>query len=313
MKICFLGAGALGSSIGGTLAQNGKEVYLVDQWQEHVDQINQNGLIFVEDGMETAIPIQATSDPATLGKMDLVIVLVKSFATEIAIKNAAPLIGEETLVLSLQNGLGNEEILEQQLSPQQIIGGKAYVGGVLVAPGKVIPGIKGKEVCIGEMDGQQTPRIQKVADELNEGGITTKISSNIKGMIWDKLMINVATGALAGITGLPYGDLYQLPEVEATAFAAVEEAIAVAKAHQIVLSEESPKAIWQKASAGLPYGFKTSILQSLEKQQRSEIDFINGAVVRWGEKVNLPTPVNQTLTACVKGIEVKNGLGGAHD
>ncbi|MGM0215830.1 ketopantoate reductase family protein [Enterococcus sp. AZ109] len=313
MKICFLGAGALGSSIGGTLAQNGKEVYLVDQWQEHVDQMNQNGLIFVEDGKETAIPIQATTDPSTLEKMDLLIVLVKSFATEEAIKQSAPLIGENTLVLSLQNGLGNEEILEQQLNPRQIIGGKAYVGGVLIAPGKVIPGIKGKEICVGEMNGQQTERIQKVAEELNEGGITTVISSNIKGMIWDKLMINVATGALAGITGLPYGELYQLPEVEATAFAAIEEAIAVAKAHQIVLSEESPQAIWQKAAAGLPYGFKTSILQSLEKQQRSEIDFINGAVVRWAKKAQLTAPVNQTLTACVKGIEAKNSQGDAND
>lgn len=312
MRICFLGAGALGSSIGGTLARNGKEVYLVDQWQEHVDQINQHGLIFLEDDQEISIPIKAVTDPSALGEMDIVVVLVKSFATEAAIKQAVPLIGEQTVVLSLQNGLGNEEIIEQQVGSEKIIGGKAYVGGVLVAPGKVIPGVVGKEICIGEMDGQQTERIQKIAAEFNDGGIITKISENIKGMIWDKLLINVATGAVAGITGLPYGDLYQVPEIEETAFAAIEEAVAVAKVNNITLSTEDPRTVWEKAAVGLPYGFKTSILQSLEKKQKSEIDFINGAVVRWGKKMNIPTPFNQALTACVKGIEVRNE-GGFHE
>lgn len=306
MKFCFLGAGALGSAIGGTLARNGKEVYLVDQWQEHVDRINQDGLIFVEDENEIRIPIKAVTDPSTLGTMDVIVVLVKSFATEAAIKQASPLIGPETVVVSLQNGLGNEEIIEKQVGSEKIIGGKAYVGGVLKAPGKIIPGVFGKEICIGEMTGETTERIKKIAQEFNDGGIITKISDNIKGMIWDKLLINVATGALAGITGLGYGDLYKIKEIEETAFAAIEEGIAVAKASNISLSTEKPKQIWEKAAVGLPYEFKTSILQSLEKKQRSEVDFINGAVVRWGKKLNIETPVNHALTACVKGIEIRN-------
>lgn len=306
MKFCFLGAGALGSAIGGTLARNGKEVYLVDQWQEHVDRINQDGLIFVEDEKEIRIPIKAVTDPSTLGTMDVIVVLVKSFATEAAIKQAAPLIGPETVVVSLQNGLGNEEIIEKQVGSEKIIGGKAYVGGVLKAPGKIIPGVFGKEICIGEMTGETTERIKKIAQEFNDGGIITKISDNIKGMIWDKLLINVATGALAGITGLGYGDLYKIKEIEETAFAAIEEGIAVAKASNISLSTEKPKQIWEKAAVGLPYEFKTSILQSLEKKQRSEVDFINGAVVRLGKKLNIETPVNHALTACVKGIEIRN-------
>lgn len=306
MKFCFLGAGALGSAIGGTLARNGKEVYLVDQWQEHVDRINQDGLIFIEDEKEIHIPIKAVTDPSTLGTMDVIVVLVKSFATGAAIKQASSLIGPETVVVSLQNGLGNEEIIEKQVGSEKIIGGKAYVGGVLKAPGKIIPGVVGKEICIGEMTGETTERIKKIAQEFNDGGIITKISDNIKGMIWDKLLINVATGALAGITGLGYGDLYKIKEIEETAFAAIEEGIAVAKASNISLSTEKPKQIWEKAAVGLPYEFKTSILQSLEKKQRSEVDFINGAVVRWGKKLNIETPVNHALIACVKGIEIRN-------
>mgnify|MGYP003282879796 CR=1 FL=1 len=306
MKFCFLGAGALGSAIGGTLARNGKEVYLVDQWQEHVDRINQEGLIFIEGEKDIRIPIKAVTDPSLLGPMDVIVVLVKSFATEAAIKQAAPLIGPETVVMSLQNGLGNEKIIEEEIGSEKIIGGKAYVGGVLKAPGKNIPGVVGKEICIGEMTGKTTERIQKIAQEFNEGGIITKISDNIKGMIWDKLLINVATGALAGITGLGYGDLYKIKDIEETAFAAIEEGINVAKANKVILLTEKPKEIWEKAAAGLPYGFKTSILQSLEKKQRSEVDFINGAVVRWGKKLNVETPVNHALTACVKGIEMRN-------
>lgn len=306
MKFCFLGAGALGSSIGGTLARNGKEVYLVDQWKEHVDRINQDGLIFIEEEKEVSIPIKAVTDPATLDKMDVIIVLVKSFATETAIKEAAPLIGPETVVMSLQNGLGNEEIIEKEVGSEKLIGGKAYVGGVLKAPGKVIPGVVGKEICIGEMNGKKSKRIQEIAKEFNDGGIITKISDNIKGMIWDKLLINVATGALAGITGLCYGDLYKIKEIEETAFAAIQEGIDVAKANNILLTTEKPVQIWAKAAVGLPYGFKTSILQSLEKKQRSEVDFINGAVVSWGKKLNIDTPVNHALTACIKGIEMRN-------
>jgi 2-dehydropantoate 2-reductase len=121
--------------------------------------------------------------------------------------------------------------------------------------------------------------------------------------MWDKLLINVATGALAGITRLPYGELYAVPEVEACALAAVSEAIAVAKASGVALSWSEPRGPWLKAKEGLPPEFKTSLLQSLEKGSRTEIDFINGSVVRWGERCGVATPVNQALVACVKGIE----------
>jgi 2-dehydropantoate 2-reductase len=117
------------------------------------------------------------------------------------------------------------------------------------------------------------------------------------------LLINVATGALAGITRLTYGDLYSVKEIEACAVAAVAEAMAVAKANGIELSIRDPHDAWKKAAEGLPSDFKTSILQSLEKGSLTEIDFINGSVVRWGARRNVPTPVNQTLVACVKGVE----------
>ena len=303
MKICFLGAGALGSSIGGALTEAGLDVYLIDQWAEHVNEMNINGLKVKEGSTERIIKVKAKTDCTGIGPADLVIVLVKSFHTKEAIEKASPIIGENTLVMSLQNGLGNEEVLAEVLGKERLIGGKTYVGGVLLKPGQVVSGVKGKVTYIGELDGSNTERINCVAEVLNKAGLLTNVSTNIVGMIWDKLLINVATGALSGITRLPYGGLYKVPEIRDCAFEAILEGIVVAKANGVTLSTEDPEAIWLKAAEGLPDEFKTSMLQSLEKGAKTEIDYINGSVVRWGQKSNIPTPVNKALVANVKGIE----------
>ena len=303
MKICMLGAGALGCSIGGVLAMGGSDVILIDRNQAHVDAINASGLKMRIGDEEKFVKAKACTSPAGLAPVDLIIVLVKSFATREAIESARNLVGPETLVMSIQNGLGHEEILAEVVGREHVLAGKTYVGGVFLEPGSIISGYQGKHTYIGELDGRLTPRLQAVVDEFNKADLLTTASTNIMGTMWDKLMVNVAAGALCGITKLPYGWLYQIPEIEAAGVAAVAEAIAVAKANKIRLTSEEPKYYWDLAAAGLPAEFKTSMLQSLEKGQMTEIDFINGAVVRWGERAGIPTPVNQTLVACVKGIE----------
>jgi 2-dehydropantoate 2-reductase len=177
------------------------------------------------------------------------------------------------------------------------------VGGAQLAPGHVLIGTRGKDTHIGELDGTVTDRVQRIADTFNAAGLETFVSDNILGTMWDKLLINVATGALSGITRLTYGELYQQPELQACGVAAVAEAMAVARASGIVLGITDPLDAWRKAGAGLPYEFKTSMLQSLEKGSVTEIDFVNGAVVRGGARCGVPTPVNQTLVACIKGVE----------
>jgi len=121
--------------------------------------------------------------------------------------------------------------------------------------------------------------------------------------MWDKLLINVAGGALTAITRLTYGGLYSLAALEECGLAAIAEAMAVARANGVELSMREPREAWEKARAGLGDAFKTSMLQSIEKGQPTEVDFIHGAVVRWGERAGVPTPINSTLVACVKGIE----------
>ena len=279
--------------------------YFVDQWKEHIDKINENGLKMTDEKEDWYVKVDARTSAEGMGPVDLVIVLVKSFATKEAVSQLKEtnVIGENTLVMSLQNGLGNEETIAEVVGEANVISGKTYVGGRLLSPGYVSAGVKGKYTYIGELTGEITDRIQAVCDEFNKAGLLCEVSDNIKGLIWDKLLINVAAGALCGITRLPYGPLYEEEYIKETAVAAIQEGIDVAKAAGVKLKSEDPEYPWYAASEGLPETFKTSILQSLELKRPTEIDFINGSVVEWGKKFGIPTPVNRTLVTCVKGIE----------
>ena len=305
MKIVMLGAGALGSTIGGTLAMGGNDVHFVDMWQEHVDLINKDGLHMTNEKEDWYVRVDARTTADTIGEADLVIVLVKSFATKQAVEQLKQtnVIGKNTLVMSLQNGLGNDETIASVIGSENVISGKTYVGGRLIQAGYISAGVQGKWTYIGELNGEITDRIQTVCNVFNDAGLLCEVSDNIKGLIWDKLLINVAAGALCGITRLPYGPLYEEDYIKDVAVAAIQEGIQVAKAAGVVLKSEDPQYPWVAASEGLPGTFKTSILQSLELKRPTEIDFINGSIVEWGKKYGIATPVNQTLVACVKGIE----------
>lgn len=303
MKVCIVGAGSLGTTIGGALALNGNEVHLIGR-KKNMDAINETGLILVfPDGTEKVAQVQAHENADGIGSCDLVIVLCKAFDTEALMRESLELVGLDTVVLSLQNGLGSEDLLCDIVGKEHVIGGKTYIGGMTLSPGKTQATIPGKQTLIGELDGSITQRIVEIGDAFNAAGMETVVSDNIMGVIWDKLFINVATGAVCGITGLPYGDMYQMPELVETAEKAVQEAIDVSAAAGVVTSGWTPHEVLELARENLPYDFKPSILQSLEKKRPTEISVINGAVVRYGEKYNIPTPVNEVLAACIKGIE----------
>jgi 2-dehydropantoate 2-reductase len=303
MKIAILGAGSLGCAIGGVLAEAGNDVWLINRNDKLVDVLNSKGLTLRDGGIDRLVPVKAATSAQAVGVVDLVVVLVKSFDTAAAMSAAMALVGPRTHVLSLQNGVGHEEILAELVGRERVIGGKTYAGGSQLGIGHISIGTRGKETIIGELDGGMSERTSQIAALFTAAGLQTAVSGNIMQTIWEKLLVNVSTGALCAITGLPYGKLYAVPEVEATALAAVAEAMAVAKASGVQLTTTDPQQPWLKAAAGLPPEFKTSMLQSLEKGSVTEIDFINGAVVRQGEKYGIPTPVNQTLVACIKGIE----------
>ena len=210
MKIVVLGAGALGCAIGGTLSMAGNEVWLVNRDAQHVDVMNRAGLTMRSgSGAEVAdrvVQVKAATHASGIdmasGPVELIIVLVKSFHTREVIESAGAIISQNTVVLSLQNGVGHEDVLAAAVGPQRVMAGKTYVGGVLLAPGHVMAGTQGKETIIGELSGQITPRALRVAEIFNAAGLETTLSQNIRATIWEKLFVNVATGALSGITRL---------------------------------------------------------------------------------------------------------------
>jgi 2-dehydropantoate 2-reductase len=324
MKIAVLGAGSLGSALGGVLAEHGHDVVLVNRNAAFCSAVNAHGLTLQEGGaagtprsvrlqaVQSLEALEALQDvasqpvrlmPFDLAAFDLMLVLVKSKDTEAVVRSALPWISEHTVVMSLQNGLGHEDIIGAIVGKECVLAGKTYVGGLLTAPGVVTVGRAGKDTIIGELDGRITPRALAMGQAFNDAGLLTTVSDNITGAMWDKILVNVATGAITGITRLVYGLMYQVPELEATACAAVAEAMSVARAKGITLSITEPLVAWNKAGRGLPFEFKASMLQTLEKNSVTEIDYINGAIVQAGKLLGIPTPVNETLVALIKGIE----------
>lgn len=298
-----IGAGSLGSAIGGTLALDGHDVTLVTRNAAHVAAVSTDGLRLDDGNTVRTAPVGAVTGYDDLGSADLAIVLVKSFDTEGAMRAALPVIGADTTVLTLQNGVGCEETCAEIVGAERVTAGRTFVGGRIIEPGRVEYGIDGRLTTIGELDGARTPRIEAIADVFTRAGMETLISDDIAVLMWEKLFVNVATGAWSALTGLPYGELSVHPDVEAMAIATVAEAIEVARALGIAVATTDPEVPWRRAWEGLPYGFRASMLQSVDKGSRTEVDVMHGAVCRGGRDAGVPTPINDTLWAAVRGLE----------
>ena len=303
MKIAVLGAGGLGCVIGAALTEAGSDVRIVTRSAERAAAMNGSGLVVREGEQERVVRVRATSDTRAMGTVDVVVVVVKAYDTGTAIESTRSLFGQRTIALTLQNGLGGEEILARLLGTDRVLAGRTYVGGTMLGPARVVASVRGRRTYLGELDGSISDRAVGIATEFDRAGLATTVREDITTLIWDKLLVNVATGALSAITGLDYGRLYQAPEIEAAAIAAVSEAMAVAQAIGVPLSTSRPEDAWRIAGDGMPAEFRASMLTSLGNGSVTEIDFVNGAVVRLGERWGVATPVNRTLVACVKGVE----------
>ena len=298
MKVAVLGSGAMGSLYGGALAEIGCEVVLIDVWKDHVDAINKLGLTIKEpDGEKTIRGARAVLTASDAGVADLVIVFVKATATEEAMRGALSLIGEKTTVLTLQNGMGNVEKLCNVVPALQVIAGTTGHGATLLGPGKILHAGVGNTV-IGELDGSCTERIEVISSFLEKAGMSAKISVNVLGLIWTKLIVNVGINALTAVTGLKNGRLNDFSEAEALMKGAIEEAFTVAKCKGITLETDEPFE-YTRNIAKKTAGNRSSMLQDILAKRPTEIAAINGAVVAEGKKLGIPTPVNSLLTSLV--------------
>ena len=299
MKTVILGSGAMGSLYGGMLAEAGFDVTLVDVWKEHIDAVNASGLSIEGIGGDRVIrSIRGTMNPAEAGKADLVIVFVKATATAEAMKGAEALLGPETVVLTLQNGLGNVEKLNETAGAERVIAGITGHGCTLLGPGKIRHAGQG-DTILGEPRGRISDRLKRVGGMFEKAGFSVKLSENVIGLIWGKLLVNVGINALTAVTGLKNGRLVEFPETDELLMLAVQEAIDIARAAGIRIESEDPVEHTRKV-ARLTAANRSSMLQDVTNRRQTEIDVINGAIVSEGKKLGVPTPVNLALTNLVR-------------
>lgn len=303
MNIAILGAGAMGSIYGGFLAESGEnQVTLIDIWKEHMEAVNQRGLIIEGQNGERVIKnLRGVSSAAEAEPAELLIVFVKATHTEEAISQATNLVRPETMVLTLQNGLGNVEKLCRVLSPANVIAGVTSFGASIKGPGRIHHGGSGDTV-VGELDGRRSQRLEGLKETFDRANLPVKISDKVLSLIWTKLMANIGINALATLTDLKNGQLLENPGTDALLAAAVSEAAAVAKAKGIEL--ETPDAVEHARVVAHKTGANTcSMLQDVRAKRATEIAVINGAVVEAGLETGVPTPVNWVLTNLIKTIQ----------
>jgi len=301
MKIAVVGAGAMGSLFGGLLAASGEEVTLVDVWREHVESINAEGLrIGGHEGSRT-IRVNATTDPSSVGPVDLIILFVKSYDTIKATRDALPMVSEGTVFLSLQNGLGNIEKVSEAAVSGRVIPGTTAHGCTLIGPGEIVHAGRGPTI-IGEPNGRVTERARDIRDALEGAGFETEISGNINGALWSKVLVNVGINPLTALKGLRNGELLDDPEIKETMRRAVEEAIEVAEGLGIDLGPgDHVEHVYDVARATAMN--RSSMLQDVDRGRRTEIEALNGAVVRLAKGLGVDVPVNEALTAAVGALE----------
>lgn len=301
MKIAIIGAGAMGSLYGARLTQAGEEVWLLDTWQENITTIREKGVTVISANGVEVIPVKATTSVDDIGESDLVIIFVKSHATHEAALEAAALLGPETMVLTLQNGLGNAEQIASVVGPDRVVVGTTAMGATIVGPGRIMDGGKGA-THIGKFSGSANRRLYEIAAVFSRSGLYTAVDANVDALRWGKLAINAGLNAVTAITGLTNGQLIDFPETRELMNRAVAEAEAVAKARGITMPHANMQA-QVVANAQATKDNKSSMLQDVIKKRRTEIEAINGAIVRDGAQTGVETPVNDVLTLLVKALE----------
>ena len=295
MKVAVMGAGAVGCYYGGMLARAGHEVTLIARPQ-HVEAIQRSGLRLETKSFQENIALKADSRADAVRGAELVLFCVKSSDTEPAGREMAPHLDAGALVLNLQNGVDNSERL-QPLLKQRVAPAVVYVATEMAGPGHVKHHGRGELVVSPDIH-------EKLSGVFAAAGIPLQSSDNVAGTLWSKLVINCAYNAISAITQLPYGRFIDAPGVPEVMRAVVRECEAVAKAAGVTL----PPRLWETVHgvAGTMPTQYSSTAQDLQRGKRTEIDHLNGFVVRKGEALGVETPVNRTLHALVKLLETKS-------
>lgn len=302
MKVAVIGAGAMGGALAAEAARAGHDVTVVDVAPDLVAHIRTHGITVDDADSSVTVPVAATTDPAEAGPADVAIVFVKAPHTAGAAASLVPLIGPDTAIATLQNGWGNADVLAGHLPADRLVIGVTYQSCTTIGDGHVLHSGRGP-TTVGpyEPDGD-LGRARKVAGLLDDAGWTAEATAGVRTEIWKKLVLNAATLPTAALAGLPAGALGRPTPLLDLVDALAEEAVAVAGALGLEIDAaeriERIHAVLDGAGKG-----KASMLQDVEARRATEIETVNGAVVRAGDAHAVPVPLNRAMVALVGGLE----------
>ena len=302
MRVCVVGCGAVGSLFAANLAQlDDVEVWAYDLDEAHVAAIRESGLRLTGAG-EVVGRMEATSDAAALPPCDFGIVAVKSMHTGAALAATAHAFVGGAAVCSVQNGVGNEEAIAAHV--ERVIRGTTFPAGHIVEPGHVHWDVKG-DTTIGPFEPRPASieDCERLAEACTRSGMPTAALADARGPQWRKLIFNAATNPVGALSGLTHGGVCERPDLRRLVSALVDEGKAVAAAQGIELDADPEELIDYAARPDVAYDHKASMLQDVEARRVTEIDFLNGGIVRFADQHGVPTPLNRAVWALVKGLE----------
>jgi 2-dehydropantoate 2-reductase len=301
MRICIVGCGAVGSLFAANLAGlDDVEVWAYDLAEEHVAAINEQGLRLSGAG-EAVGRLRATADASEVPPCEFGIVATKAMHTESAIAATAHAFADGC-VATVQNGLGNEEVLAAHV--ERVIRGTTFPAGKVVAPGHVQWDVKG-DTTFGPFEPQPAPmgEVERLADACTRGGMPTQAVADARGPQWRKVIFNAATNPVGALTGLTHGRLCEQPALRRLVGTLVDEGKAVAAAQDIVLDADPEELIDHAARPDVAYEHKASMLQDVEARRRTEVQWLNGGIARFGREQGVPTPFHEAIVGLIEGVE----------
>lgn len=302
MKIAIVGTGAMGSVYAGLFAAAGHEVWAIDRWREHVDAMRARGLRLEGASGDRTVKVNATTEAREAGACDLVILATKAMHVARAAESVKALLGPETPVLSIQNGLGGPDTAAGILGRERVmVGVVGGFGASMRGPGHAHH--NGMElVRLGEFGGPITPRLRKVEQAWSGAGFRVKVFDDIDQLVWEKLICNCAYSGPCGISERTTGEVMADPDLSRISAACAAEAYAVARAKSVKLDFTDPVAYVRDFGAKIPKA-RPSVLLDLLAKRKSEIDVINGSIPRVAKELGMAAPVNEAITLLVRAKE----------
>ncbi|MCX5854727.1 MAG: 2-dehydropantoate 2-reductase [Deltaproteobacteria bacterium] len=304
MKFAIMGTGGIGGYYGGLLAQTGHDVTFIARGA-HLQAIREKGLIVKSvHGDFTVFPARVTSDPSEVGSVDVILFTTKTYQTDGAAQMIKPMIGQNTVVVPLQNGIDSGERIGAVVGIEHMLGGTTWCSVAVEAPGVIGQYSQFRRIALGEFNGQTTPRLQAVYRALQSAGVTVEFSDNILKVLWTKFVFIAPVMLMGSLTRMTFGDYRDVPEARTVLTEAIKEVAALAQAKGVILEADVVAKTLAFIDSSEP-GIKPSMQRDVESAKPSELESMIGAAVRLGVQYHVPTPVMRFAYAMLKPRELK--------